>query len=205
MNIKKLTTLLSGLMVLFGTTTAFAIWDTLEASIDTNTIQIGTGTGITATAEVEVDEWIAADEQLVPVGVVMQSGDVDEAVNVFTVAFTGTLSGDLYLDVEYDALLIGGVNTYIDLVTIIVKWSYDENDFTSGTVNVDYGTYEDNLLTHADTNLPNFYDSTGPTTRGNIYIQVTVTLEEPGTQPEYDGIVDADITFDLNFEASSGS
>jgi hypothetical protein len=198
MNIKKLTTLLSGLVVLFGTTTAFAIWDTLEASIDTNTIQIGTGTGITATANVEVDEWIEADEQLVPVGVVMQSGDVDEAVNVFTVAFTGTLSGDLYLDVEYDALLIGGVNTYIDLVNITVEWSY-VNDFTSGTA------YAGNEIDFTAAGLPNFYDSTGPTTRANIYIQVTVTLEEPADSAEYNAIRNQNITFDLNFEAGSGS
>ena len=130
----------------------------------------------------------------------MQSGDVDEAVNVFTVAFTGTLSGDLYLDVEYDALLINGVNTYIDLVNITVEWSYLNNfDSTPGTA------YAGNVIDFAAAGLPNFYDSTGPTTRANIYIQVTVTLEEPADSAEYNAIRNQNITFDLNFEAGSGS
>jgi hypothetical protein len=201
MNIKKLTTLLSGLVVLFGTTTAFAIWDTLEASIDTNTIQIGTGTGITATANIAVSDWIP-NKQLVPTGVVLKSGDVESAVNVFTVAFSGTLSEDLKLDVIYADVLIGGDATYNSLVTIIVKWSYDASDFTSGQVNVDYGTYGDNLLTHAGNNLPNFYDSTGPTTRANIYIQVTVTLAQPANSTAYNAVVNEDITFDLDFLAA---
>jgi hypothetical protein len=200
MNIKKLTTLLSGLVVLFGTTTAFAIWDTLEDSIDTNTIQIGQGTGISATANIAVSDWIP-NQQLVPTGVVLKSGDVESAVNVFTVAFSGTLSEDLKLDVNYSDLLIGGDATYINLVTIIVKWSYT-NNFSSGTADVDYGTYQNNLLTHTDTNLPNFYDSTGPTTRTNIYIQVTVTLGEPNNSTEYNAVVTEDITFDLDFLAA---
>jgi hypothetical protein len=196
MNIKKLTTLLSGLVVLFGTTTAFAIWDTLEASIDTNTIQIGTGTGITATANVAVSDWIP-NKQLVPTGVVLKSGDVESAVNVFTVAFSGTLSEDLKLDVNYSDLLIGAVATYNDIVTITTKWSYTNNfDSTPGTA------YTDNLLTHADTSLPNFYDSNGPTTRANIYIQVTVTLAQPANSTAYNAVVNQDITFNLDFLAA---
>lgn len=199
MNIKKLTTLLSGLVVLFGTTTAFAIWDTLEASIDTNTIQIGQGTGITATANIAVSDWIP-NQQLVPTGVVLKSGDVESAVNVFTVAFSGTLSEDLKLDVRYADVLIGGDATYNNLVTIIVKWSYTNNF----SINTPGTAYEDNLLTHADTDLPNFYDgiSNPPETRANIYIQVTVTLAQPANSTAYNAVVNEDITFDLDFLAA---
>ncbi|MFZ9139353.1 MAG: hypothetical protein ACO207_02785 [Bacilli bacterium] len=194
MNYKKLSLLLTGLVMILGTTTAFAVWDTLSDTESGNTIEIGEGLDLAASASVTVGDWLGTD-QLVPTsGVVLQDGDVTSAVAVYDVAFTGNLIASLELDVTYSNLLVGGVNTFNSLVTIVFNWSYTNSNFT--------GVFDDNDLTHADSALPDFYDSATPATRSNVYIQITVTISEPSNSSEYTGIAAQNITFDLNFLAA---
>jgi hypothetical protein len=195
MNFKKLSILLSGLVMIFGTTTAFAIWDSLSDSEDGNTINIGSGVNVAASTTVNVADWLAGG-QLVPSGVVLKDGDVDEAVGIFTVEYTGgDLADDLFLDVSYDTLLIDGSNANIDLVNITMEFDYDNSIFNN--------IFLDNVLTHA-ADSANFYNS--GTTRQFIYVRITVSLvaENEITQEQYAAITEGTITFDLNFLAAVG-
>ena len=189
---------MSGLVMIFGTTTAFAVWDSLSDSEDGNTINIGSGVNVAASTTVNVADWLAGG-QLVPSGVVLKDGDVDEAVGIFTVEYTGgDLADDLFLDVSYDTLLIDGSNANIDLVNITMEFDYDNSIFNN--------IFLDNLLTHA-ADSANFYDSVNDETRENIYVRITVSLvaENEISQEEYDAITEGTITFDLNFLAAVGA
>lgn len=200
MDFKKLSIALSGLVMLFATTTAYAVWDATVVNKDANVIQIGGGSGISVTQSVTISDWLSGG-QLVPSGVVLQSGDVTSATGVFTVAYNGTLGSNLFLDVNYDALGIDNGTTTIltlnSLIDITVSWSYTNGSFT--------GSFGDNDLTFDNTGdvLPNYYDSATPTTRSSIYVQVVVTLTEPSTSSQYNAIRNNDIRFDMNFEISS--
>jgi hypothetical protein len=198
MNFKKLSILLSGLVMIFGTTTAFAVWDSLSDSEDGNTINIGSGVNVAASTTVNVADWLAGG-QLVPSGAVLKDGDVVAAVNTFTVAYTGgDLADDLFLDVSYDTLLIDGLIANIDLVTIIMEFGYVNSIF-----NNDF--FLDNELNPALEAVPaNFYNS--GTTRQFIYVRITVLLvaEDGINQEQYDAITEGIITFNLNFLAVVG-
>lgn len=200
MDYKKLSIALSALVMLFATTTAYAVWDANEVNKDANVIQIGTGSGISVTESVSISDWLSGG-QLVPSGVVQQSGDVTTATGVFTVAYNGALGSDLFLDVNYDALGIDdGITTVTTLNTLInisVSWDYQQNGSFSGS-------FGDNLLTFVNTSnvLPNYYDSANTTTRPNIYVQVVVTLTEPTTSSQYNAIRNKNIRFDMNFKVS---
>lgn len=195
MNYKKLSLLLTGLVMILGTTTAFAIWDSLSTEVDGNTINIGDGVDVSVTAPVNVNDWLGGDF-LVPTNAILQEGYVTSASNVFHVEIDATLEADLFLDINWDNLNIGGVSTYNDVVDILIEWSYTNNNFNS--------TIQDNNLDHAENNLPNFYDSANTSTRPDVYFRVTVTLADASEidQTEYDGIKGQPITFNLNFLAA---
>lgn len=198
MNYKKLSLLLTGLVMILGTTTAFAVWDTLTDDEASNNIQIGEGVLLDAATSVTVADWLSGG-QLVPNSAVAQTGDVTVASAIYNVAFTGDLTSNLYLDVNYDNLEVGGVSTYNSLVNITYFWGYDGTTFT------DEFDHVTNTLDHDDASpysLPNFYNA-GSTTRTNIYVKIFVTLDQPGDSSEYNGISNQDITFDLHFEGQA--
>lgn len=198
MDYKKLSIVLTALVMVFGTTSAFAIWDILTATESSNTVQIGTGLSLTTTADVSVNDWLNGG-QLVPSSAVLQDGDVNEISNTFDVDFSGDLIAGMELDVNYTNLLIGGSSDYIALVNIEYYWDYDVN----GSFN-DAFDYLTNTLAHDDSSpysLPDFYDAGNDVTRTVIYVKVFVSLLLPSTSSEYAGVQNQNITFDLHFEA----
>jgi hypothetical protein len=182
--------------MILGTTTAFAVWDTLTDSESGNNVQIGQGLDLSTTTTVTVADWLDGD-QLVPSSAILQNGDVTEANAIYDVNFTGDLIANLYLDVNYDSLLIGGVSTYNSLVNITYSWSYDGSTFTD---DFDYVTNTTDFDDAGSYSLPNFYNA-GSSTRSVIYVKFIVTLSEPANSSEYNGIYAQDITFNINFEA----
>jgi hypothetical protein len=196
MNFKKLSIVLSGLVMILGTTTAFAFWDSLSTSQENNTITIGSGVEVSVTASVDLSDWLDGG-QLVPSGVVLKAGDNTSAVAVFEVDYTGgDLLGDLLLDINYENLAVGidtGVIT--DLINITIEFDYDNTIFNNLIVDNDLNFGADSA---------NFYDGVSESTRPTIYVRVTVNLDAENTisEEQYDAITTEDITFDLNFVAA---
>ena len=184
---------MSGLVMIFGTTTAFAIWDSLSDSVLNNTINIGEGVTVTVEDQ-DVSNWLGAGNQLVPTNVVLKEGDETEATKIFEITYTGgVLDEALYLDVIYSNVEIDGGATGIDLVF----FSIDVNE--TGNFSDPSSIYLNNTL--GDDQLANNNFDGFPT----LYVRVTVTLDDEGTEAEYAAIEDKPITFDLEFQASTAA
>jgi hypothetical protein len=195
MNFKKLSIVLSGLVMILGTTTAFAVWDSLSDSEVDNTINIGEG--VTVTVVENLSNWFEEEgTQLVPPNVVSKVGDATEATKTFEVSIgESSVDEDLFLDVRYINLEIDGDanNIGIDLLNFTI----DVNqlvDFSGG-----FSTYDElNILDNEE--LPNAnYNG-----YSSIYVRVTITLDELGDEDDakYAAIAGNAITFDLEFLAS---
>lgn len=109
---------------------------------------------------------------LVPEGSVLKDGDVEELVFNYTVKLDKEITGTLNLDITY---VVG---------------------LKEGTATEAEQGYLDKLV--------NLVIVPSSTTLGNTPIQVTVTvtLNEPGNQTEYDFIKEKELTFTLTFTAS---
>jgi hypothetical protein len=194
MNFKKLSIVLSGLVMILGTTTAFAVWDSLSDSVVDNTINIGEGVTVTVTEE-DVSNWLGDGNQLVPTNVVLKEGDETEATKIFEITYTGgVLDEALYLDVIYSNVLIDNSATGIDLVFFTIEVNGD-GDFTNpSSIFNEFNVLGDEELEHANFNV-----------NSTLYVRVTVTLDDEGTALEYAAIQDKPITFDLEFLASKAA
>jgi hypothetical protein len=196
MNFKKLSIVLSGLVMILGTTTAFAFWDSLSTSQDNNTITIGSGVEVSVTASVTLSDWLDGG-QLVPSGVVLKAGDNTSAVAIFEVDYTGgDLLGDLLLDINYENLAVGNdTGDITDLINITIEFDYDNDLFNNIIMDNDLNFGADSA---------NFYDGDNELTRPTIYVRVTVTLDAENTisDEQYEDITTQEITFDLNFVAA---
>lgn len=112
---KKILALLLVVLVFSGSALAFAWWDNLETS--ENDITVGVGEGVTIS--VNLDEQTSGT--LVPEGVVMKTGDIDEVIIDYTVSLSRSdLVNPLDLIVTVDNLQVGGEIAHTGLINVDV-------------------------------------------------------------------------------------
>lgn len=158
----------------------FAYWASgIQGNSDSTTGTVQIGSGKTATTVVEVDEYLAAGEHLVPVGRADASNEataVESVTLTFDVVWTSEISNtasgaDGSLKVTVDSVLIDGVDTYASLVNIAGVESYQD---TAIVVDGD-----------------------------DVVVTLTVTLTEPETKEAYAAIATKSIVITFNFEVTA--
>jgi len=150
-------TLMIALVASVGAT--YAYWHNYIQTQDVADIVIGEG----ATFSVSVTAAPPAGKTLVPFGIPKTADQVDTITLIYDVELDVDLDSAVDLTVTYDALLLGVVDTYNDLVNIEITPSMTaiQNDV--------------------------------------VTITVTVTIDEPADEAEYNAVVGQDITFSLVF------
>ncbi len=113
---KRLLVVLLVVLMLGSTAIGYSYWDNLSQS-ENEIITIGEGVNLTVTAVAEVP----AGATLVPAGVVMKSGDVDEIVLTYNVKLDQEALEALVLDVQSSNVQIGGSSTNSGLVNIDIS------------------------------------------------------------------------------------
>lgn len=94
------------------TASSFAYWDRLTTEDKDNTVIIGEG------AELKVTKKVTVTGALIPKTAVLGVGEVYEVVLEYDVKLSKEAQEDLVLNVEASNVLIGGDDTYSDLVNI---------------------------------------------------------------------------------------
>ncbi len=128
---KRLLAVLLVVILLSGTSMAFAWWDNLSQT-ENEVITIGEGVNLTVTAVAEAP----AGATLVPAGVVMKSGDVDEIVLTYNVKLDQEALQALTLGVQSSNVLIGGSSTNASLVNIDISLASSTVNATNVLVTV---------------------------------------------------------------------
>lgn len=108
------------------TASSFAYWDRLTTEDKDNTVIIGEGAELKVTKKVTVTGGI-----LIPKTAVLGVGEVYEVVLEYDVKLSKEAQEDLVLNVEASNVLIGGDDTYSDLVNIEITGDFFVN--ASGT------------------------------------------------------------------------
>lgn len=107
------------------TASSFAYWDRLTTEDKDNTVIIGEG------AELKVTKKVTVTGALIPKTAVLGVGEVYEVVLEYDVKLSKEAQKDLVLNVEASNVLIGGDDTYSDLVNIEITGDFFVN--ASGT------------------------------------------------------------------------
>lgn len=107
------------------TASSFAYWDRLTTEDKDNTVIIGEG------AELKVTKNVTVTGALIPKTAVLGVGEVYEVVLEYDVKLSKEAQEDLVLNVEASNVLIGGDDTYSDLVNIEITGDFFVN--ASGT------------------------------------------------------------------------
>lgn len=107
------------------TASSFAYWDRLTTEDKDNTVIIGEG------AELKVTKKVTVTGALIPKTAVLGVGEVYEVVLEYDVKLSKEAQEDLVLNVEASNVLIGGDDTYSDLVNIEITGTFFVN--ASGT------------------------------------------------------------------------
>lgn len=107
------------------TASSFAYWDRLTTEDKDNTVIIGEG------AELKVTKKVTVTGALIPKTAVLGVGEVYEVVLEYDVKLSKEAQEDLVLNVEASNVLIGGDDTYSDLVNIEITGDFFVN--ASGT------------------------------------------------------------------------
>ena len=107
------------------TASSFAYWDRLTTEDKDNTVYIGEG------AELKVTKNVTVTGALIPKTAVLGVGEVYEVVLEYDVKLSKEAQKDLVLNVEASNVLIGGDDTYSDLVNIEITGDFFVN--ASGT------------------------------------------------------------------------
>ncbi len=107
------------------TASSFAYWDRLTTEDKDNTVYIGEG------AELKVTKNVTVTGNLIPKTAVLGVGEVYEVVLEYDVKLSKEAQEDLVLNVEASNVLIGGDDTYSDLVNIEITGDFFVN--ASGT------------------------------------------------------------------------
>lgn len=107
------------------TASSFAYWDRLTTEDKDNTVIIGEG------AELKVTKNVTVTGALIPKTAVLGVGEVYEVVLEYDVKLSKEAQEDLVLNVEASNVLIGGDDTYSDLVNIEITGVFFVN--ASGT------------------------------------------------------------------------
>lgn len=107
------------------TASSFAYWDRLTTEDKDNTVIIGEG------AELKVTKKVTVTGALIPKTAVLGVGEVYEVVLEYDVKLSKEAQKDLVLNVEASNVLIGGDDTYSDLVNIEITGAFFVN--ASGT------------------------------------------------------------------------
>lgn len=107
------------------TASSFAYWDRLTTEDKDNTVIIGEG------AELKVTKNVTVTGALIPKTAVLGVGEVYEVVLEYDVKLSKEAQKDLVLNVEASNVLIGGDDTYSDLVNIEITGDFFVN--ASGT------------------------------------------------------------------------
>lgn len=107
------------------TASSFAYWDRLTTEDKDNTVYIGEG------AELKVTKNVTVTGNLIPKTAVLGVGEVYEVVLEYDVKLSKEAQEDLVLNVEASNVLIGGDDTYSDLVNIEITGDFLVN--ASGT------------------------------------------------------------------------
>lgn len=107
------------------TASSFAYWDRLTTEDKDNTVIIGEG------AELKVTKKVTVTGALIPKTAVLGVGEVYEVVLEYDVKLSKEAQEDLVLNVEASNVLIGGDDTYSDLVNIEITGDFLVN--ASGT------------------------------------------------------------------------
>lgn len=107
------------------TASSFAYWDRLTTEDKDNTVIIGEG------AELKVTKNVTVTGALIPKTAVLGVGEVYEVVLEYDVKLSKEAQDDLVLNVEASNVLIGGDDTYSDLVNIEITGVFLVN--ASGT------------------------------------------------------------------------
>lgn len=107
------------------TASSFAYWDRLTTEDKDNTVIIGEG------AELKVTKKVTVTGALIPITAVLGVGEVYEVVLEYDVKLSKEAQEDLVLNVEASNVLIGGDDTYSDLVNIEITGTFFVN--ASGT------------------------------------------------------------------------
>lgn len=107
------------------TASSFAYWDRLTTEDKDNTVIIGEG------AELKVTKKVIVTGALIPKTAVLGVGEVYEVVLEYDVKLSKEAQEDLVLNVEASNVLIGGDDTYSDLVNIEITGDFFVN--ASGT------------------------------------------------------------------------
>jgi len=107
------------------TASSFAYWDRLTTEDKDNTVIIGEG------AELKVTKNVTVTGALIPKTAVLGVSEVYEVVLEYDVKLSKEAQEDLVLNVEASNVLIGGDDTYSDLVNIEITGDFFVN--ASGT------------------------------------------------------------------------
>lgn len=113
---KKLLVILGALLVLGGSASAYAWWDTLQQTSN-ETITIGEG----VTLNVNATATVPAGKVLVPAGVVLKANDVESVVLTYDVFLDFAATSDLPLTVTASNILINGSATNAGLVNVNIS------------------------------------------------------------------------------------
>ncbi len=140
MKLKRFVFVLALLLIVGGSSVAFAWWDSLDVTEEE--ITIGVGEGVTLNVSSSND----FNDVLVPAGVVSQEGqvqsyeltytvnldrDIDETLNLSVSALNKAIDGDTELGDNYVNVLITHDSTIQNddvIVTVIITLDMDEND-----------------------------------------------------------------------------
>jgi hypothetical protein len=150
------------LLVLLGSTGAFAYWDSVQA-YQQETVTLGEGLSLNIDAEVRPPD----NSVLVPFGAVMKPGDVNKMTLEYLVALDQVPGEEVYLELLASNVRINGSTDYAHLV------------------NFEYTTSAPTLST------------------GFLRAIVTITIDEPTSREMYEAVAKSDITFTINFHATS--
>lgn len=163
-NLKSVLSIALVLLLIAVTGLTFAYWDKLTKD-ENPTIDLGQG------KEIVVDVIVGSTEdKLIPTGMVLGTGEVDEVVFTYNVRLDQEVKEDLNLTVKESNVKIG----------------VSEDEAINGLVNIDIALEASTI------------------NNTNILVTVTVTLDEPITEPQYNAVINQPITFTLTFTASRG-
>jgi len=171
-------TLLLVLAIMVGGFT-FAYWASgIEGNDTSSSGEVQIGSGKVATTVVEVDDYLAEDEYLVPVGRATASSEstaVESVTLTFDVVWTSEISNTATgvegsLKVSVDTVLIDGSATYASLVNIA-----GVNNYQDTAIIVDGAA---------------------------VTVTLTVTLTEPSDKAAYTAIATKSIVITFDFEVT---
>lgn len=113
---KKIVAIIIIAILLVGTGTAFAYWETSNQKVE-ETLSVGYGISL----EVEAEATVPDGKLLVPVGESLRDNDIEEVVLTYNTKTSETITEGLNLDITASNILIGGLSTYSDLVNIDIE------------------------------------------------------------------------------------